>query len=44
MEKSYTNSNILDKHSSMLLFNIYVREKSRTKEGILKISNGVIES
>ena len=30
--------------SSMLLFNIYVREKSRTKGGILKIANGIIES
>ena len=30
--------------SSMLLFNIYVRERSRTKEGILKIANGIIES
>ena len=30
--------------SSMLLFNIYVREKSRTKGGILKITNGIIES
>ena len=44
MEKSYTNLNILDEGSSMLLFNIYVREKSRTKTGILKISNGLIES
>ena len=30
--------------SSMLLFNIYIREKSRTKLGILKITNGIIES
>tara|TARA_Y100000389_G_scaffold203674_1_gene252970 strand:- start:434 stop:2377 length:1944 start_codon:yes stop_codon:yes gene_type:complete len=30
--------------SPMILFNIYVREKSRTKLGILKIANGIIES
>ena len=45
MIKNYAPENVEeDSPSSMLLFNIYVREKSRTKGGILKIANGIIES
>lgn len=45
MIKNYAPSGVEGNFpSQMLLFNIYIRERSITKEGIIKIANGIIES